>query len=60
MGTVGWLLVVAVGIALGYSVGRLWPGSAAKLTALQRERDAAREDLRIYRPSPPRVAELSS
>jgi uncharacterized protein len=49
MGTVGWLLVVAVGIALGYSVGRLWPGSAAKLTALQRERDAAREDLRIYR-----------
>lgn len=49
MGTVGWLLVVAVGIALGYSVGRLWPGSAARITALQRERDAAREDLRIYR-----------
>lgn len=49
MGTVGWLLVVAVGIALGFSVGRLWPGSAAKLTALQRERDAAREDLRLYR-----------
>jgi uncharacterized protein len=49
MGTVGWLLVVAVGIALGFSVGRLWPGSAARLTALQRERDAAREDLRIYR-----------
>jgi uncharacterized protein len=49
MSTVGWLLVVAVGIALGFSVGRLWPGSAAKLTALQRERDAAREDLRIYR-----------
>lgn len=49
MSTVGWLLVVAVGIALGFSVGRLWPGSAAKLTALQRERDAAREDLRLYR-----------
>ncbi|HRP35441.1 MAG TPA: DUF1043 family protein [Gammaproteobacteria bacterium] len=49
MGTVGWLLVVAVGMALGYSVGRLWPGSAARITALQRERDAAREDLRIYR-----------
>lgn len=49
MGTVGWLLVVAVGIALGFSVGRLWPGSAARLTALQRERDAAREDLRVYR-----------
>lgn len=49
MGTVGWLLVVAVGIALGYSVGRLWPGSAARITALQRERDAAREDLRTYR-----------
>ena len=49
MGTVGWLLTVAVAIALGYSVGRLWPGSAARLTALERERDAAREDLRIYR-----------
>jgi uncharacterized protein len=49
MGTVGWLLVVAVGIALGFSVGRLWPGAAAKLTQLQRERDAAREDLRNYR-----------
>jgi uncharacterized membrane-anchored protein YhcB (DUF1043 family) len=49
MGTVGWLLVVAVGIALGFSVGRLWPGSAAKLTELQRERDAAREDLETYR-----------
>lgn len=49
MGTVGWLLVVAVGIALGFSVGRLWPGAAAKFTQLQRERDAAREDLRNYR-----------
>ena len=49
MGTVGWLLVVAVGIALGFSVGRLWPGSAAKITELQRERDAAREDLQTYR-----------
>lgn len=49
MGTVGWLLVVAVGIALGFSVGRLWPGAAAKITALEQERDAAREDLRNYR-----------
>jgi len=49
MGTLGWLLVVAVGIALGFSVGRLWPGSAAKITELERQRDAAREDLRIYR-----------
>ena len=49
MGTLGWLLVVAVGIALGFSVGRLWPGSAAKITELERERDAAREDLQMYR-----------
>jgi len=49
MGTLGWLLVVAVGVALGYSVGRLWPGSAAKITELERQRDAAREDLRTYR-----------
>ena len=49
MGTIGWLLVVAVGIALGFSVGRLWPGSAAKITELERQRDAAREDLRTYR-----------
>jgi uncharacterized membrane-anchored protein YhcB (DUF1043 family) len=49
MGTIGWLLVVAVGIALGFSVGRLWPGSAAKITELERQRDAAREDLRNYR-----------
>jgi len=49
MSTVGWLLVVAVGIALGFSAGRLWPGSAAKLTSLERERNAAREDLQTYR-----------
>ena len=49
MGTVGWLVVVAVGIALGYGIGRTWPGSAAKMTELQRERDAAREELREYR-----------
>jgi uncharacterized protein len=49
MGTVGWLLVVAIGIALGYSAGRLWPGSAAKVKELERERDAARADLKSYR-----------
>lgn len=49
MSTVGWLLVVAVGIALGFSGGRLWPGSSARLTALERERNAAREDLQNYR-----------
>lgn len=49
MGTLGWLLVVAVAIALGFSVGRMWPGSAAKLTELERQRDAAREDLQTYR-----------
>jgi uncharacterized protein len=49
MGTLGWLLVVAVGIALGFGIGRTWPGSAAKLTELERQRDAAREDLQTYR-----------
>jgi len=49
MGTLGWLLVVALGIALGFSAGRIWPGSAAKLAELERERDAAREDLQTYR-----------
>ena len=49
MGTVGWLLVVAVGVALGFSAGRLWPGTSAKITELERQRDAAREDLNTYR-----------
>jgi uncharacterized protein len=49
MGSVGWLLVVALAIALGFSAGRLWPGSKAKITELERDRDAAREDLRSYR-----------
>jgi uncharacterized protein len=49
MGTLGWLLVVAVGIALGFSVGRLWPGTTARITELERERDGAREDLKTYR-----------
>lgn len=49
MGTVGWLLVIAVGIALGFSLGRLWPGQAARITELERERDEARDDLRAYR-----------
>jgi uncharacterized protein len=49
MGTVGWLLVVAIGIALGFSAGRLWPGSTAKVAELERERDAARDDLKSYR-----------
>jgi uncharacterized membrane-anchored protein YhcB (DUF1043 family) len=49
MGSVGWLLVVAAAIALGFSAGRLWPGSKAKITELERDRDAAREDLRSYR-----------
>ena len=49
MSTLGWLLVVAIGIALGFSVGRLWPGSAARVTALEKERNEAREDLQNYR-----------
>src|SRR5690606_38169489 len=42
-------LVVAVGIVLGYGIGRTWPGATARLTELQKERDAAREELREYR-----------
>jgi uncharacterized protein len=49
MSIVGWLLLVGVGIALGYGLGRRWPGSAEKITHLERERDAAREDLAAYR-----------
>lgn len=49
MGTIGWLLLVAIGIALGFSAGRLWPGSSAKLTEMERQRDLAREDLKNYR-----------
>jgi uncharacterized protein len=49
MGTVGWLLVVATAIALGFSAGRLWPGLKTKISELERDRDAAREDLRSYR-----------
>jgi uncharacterized protein len=49
MSTLGWLFLVGIGIALGYGVGRRWPGSAEKITHLERERDAAREDLAAYR-----------
>jgi uncharacterized protein len=49
MGTIGWLLLVAIGIALGFGAGRLWPGSSAKLTEMERQRDLAREDLKNYR-----------
>jgi uncharacterized membrane-anchored protein YhcB (DUF1043 family) len=49
MGTIGWLLLVAIGIALGFSAARLWPGSSAKLTEMERQRDLAREDVKNYR-----------
>jgi uncharacterized protein len=49
MSTLGWLLVVAIGIALGFSAARLWPGAGTRITELERERDAAREALRHYR-----------
>lgn len=49
MGTLGWLLVVAVALALGYFAGRRWPGSTGRISGLERERDTAREDLERYR-----------
>jgi uncharacterized protein len=49
MGTVGWLLLIAVGIALGFGTARLWPGGAARVKTLEQERDAAREELSSYR-----------
>ncbi|MFU8896109.1 MAG: YhcB family protein, partial [Gammaproteobacteria bacterium] len=38
-----------VGIALGFSIGKFWPGSAKKMAELERERDVARQDLQAYR-----------
>ena len=49
MGTLGWVLVVIVGIALGFSIGKFWPGSAKKMAELERDRDLARQDLQAYR-----------
>ena len=49
MGTLGWILVVAVAVALGFSLGQLRSKSAGKIAQLTRERDAAREELGNYR-----------
>lgn len=49
MGTLAWLLVVAVGIALGFSVGKFWPGSTRRITNLEEELATARSALQTYR-----------
>lgn len=49
MGTMGWLALVALGIALGFVAGRLWPSRKTKLAELEQERDQAREELGSYR-----------
>jgi uncharacterized protein len=49
MGTLAWLLVVAVGIALGFSVGKFWPGGTRRITSLEEELATARSALHTYR-----------
>ena len=49
MGTIGWLALVAVGLALGFGIGRLWPSRKTKVAALEKERDQAHEELGNYR-----------
>ncbi|NHA15980.1 ZapG family protein [Thioalkalivibrio sp. XN279] len=49
MGTIGWLALVAVGIALGVGIGRAWPVRTAKMAELEREKDQARNELGQYR-----------
>ena len=49
MGTMAWLALVAVGIAFGFGIGRLWPGRKTKLAELEQERDQARQELGSYR-----------
>jgi uncharacterized membrane-anchored protein YhcB (DUF1043 family) len=49
MGTMGWLALVAVGLALGFGIGRLWPSRKTKLAELEQERDQAHKELGTYR-----------
>lgn len=49
MGTLAWLLVVAVGIALGFGVGKFWPGGTRRITSLEEELATARSALQTYR-----------
>lgn len=49
MGTIGWLALVAVGLALGFAIGRLWPSRKTKLAELEQERDQAHKELGNYR-----------
>ena len=49
MGTIGWLALVAVGLALGFGIGRLWPSRKTKVAELEKERDQAHEELGNYR-----------
>ena len=49
MSTIGWLALVAVGIALGVGIGRAWPVRTTKMAQLEREREQARNELGQYR-----------
>jgi uncharacterized membrane-anchored protein YhcB (DUF1043 family) len=49
VGTIGWLALIAVGIALGVGIGRAWPVRTAKMAELEREKDQARNELGQYR-----------
>jgi len=49
VGTIGWLALIAVGIALGVAIGRTWPVRTAKVAQLEREKEQARNELGQYR-----------
>ena len=49
MDTIGWLALIAVGIALGVAIGRAWPVRTAKMAQLEQEKEQARNELGQYR-----------
>lgn len=49
MGTLTWLLIVAVGIVAGVAIGRFWPLDSLRMRTIEGERDSARAELERYR-----------
>ncbi len=49
MGTLTWLLIVAVGVIAGVAMGRFWPLDSLRMRTIEGERDSAREELQRYR-----------
>lgn len=49
MGTITWLLIVAVGIIAGVAIGRFWPLDSLRMRTIEGERDSARAELENYR-----------